>query len=321
MTTMLLWTTLVAASLLLPSVANGFCQPFVELGTSTTYSYQFLHGLGIDLAPGATSFKFKVSASNDVHVALLQYDGVTSQNIYEVVIGGWGNTQSVIRTGKQYRNRVIARHRPLSATQFRDFWISWANGVISVGSGVEVGVGSFMTWTDPSPHPVNYIAVSTGWGSKGLWEFWRYLPLVCLETANSYHYHSVDDFGVHLNGRTSFTFWVKAINDAHIALLRKKGVYHINMYEIVIGGGRNTYSVIREKKLGLNLARAVHAPLSRNKHLPFWISFSDDTISVGAGTVVGTRQFMSWTDPTPTQIRYVAVSTGLGSTGKWLFSK
>ncbi|XP_048247452.1 C3 and PZP-like alpha-2-macroglobulin domain-containing protein 8 [Haliotis rufescens] len=178
-----------------------------------------------------------------------------------------------------------------------------------------------MTWTDPFPHPVNYIAVSTGWGSTGLWKFERYLPLVCMETANSYQYHSVNDLGVHLKGRTSFTFWVKATNDAHIALLRNKGVYNKNMYEIVIGGGRNTNSVIREKKLGPILAHAIHAPLSGNKHLSFWISFSGGTISVGAGTVVGTRQFMSWTDPTPTQIRYVGVSTGWGSTGKWLFSK
>ncbi|XP_071084712.1 uncharacterized protein [Haliotis cracherodii] len=291
----------------------------VSLATNTVYRYQSLHNLGVDLAPGATSFTFKVRASNDAHLALLRDDGVTDQNIYEVVIGGWGNTQSVIRTGMQHANRVTVRHTPLSASKFRDFWISWENGVISVGAGTEVGVGRFMSWRDPSPHTVRFIAVSTGWGSTGLWQFERILPLVCLETANDYHYHSLHDRGFHLNGRTSFTFWVKTTNDAHIALLRNKGDYDQNMYEIVIGGWRNTQSVIRDRKQGRNLARARHAPLSGNKHLPFWISFSDGTIAVGAGTEVGRRQFMSWRDPSPTLISYVGVATGWGSTGKWLF--
>ncbi|XP_046568666.1 C3 and PZP-like alpha-2-macroglobulin domain-containing protein 8, partial [Haliotis rubra] len=126
---------------------------YVELETTTTYNYQSLHQQGVELTPGVTSFKFKVRASNDAHVALLQEDGVTNRNIYEIVIGGWRNTQSVIRTGMQHANRVTARHRPLSATQFRDFWISWDSGVISVGTGTAVGAGRFMSWRDPSPHP------------------------------------------------------------------------------------------------------------------------------------------------------------------------
>ena len=33
------------------------------------------------------------------------------------------------------------------------------------------GVDVFMQWTDPNPIRVNYIAVMTGWGSIGYWEF------------------------------------------------------------------------------------------------------------------------------------------------------
>ncbi|XP_048247355.1 uncharacterized protein LOC124145114 [Haliotis rufescens] len=318
MTTMQLLMTMVAAALV-PSVTNGICLPYVELATTTTHNYQSLSEQGVDLAPGTTSFKFKVRASNDAHLVLLQADGVTDENAYEVVIGGWNNTQSVIRKGMAQANRVTTRHTPLFAFHSHDFWISWENGVIAVGTGMEVGVGTFMSWTDPSPHAVRDIAVYTGWGSTGLWQFESNLPLVCLETADDYHYHSVDDGGFHLNGQSSFTFWVRATNDAHIALLRNKGLYENDMYEIVIGGWHNTKSVIRDRKGGPILALARHVPLSGNKHLPFWISFSGGTISVGAGTEVGTRQFMSWTDPTPTQIRYVGVATGWGSTGKWLF--
>ncbi|XP_067668692.1 uncharacterized protein [Haliotis asinina] len=314
----LLTTTL--AAVMLSAVTDG-CPPFVELATTTTYSYQSLHEQGVDLSPGATSFKFKVRASNDAHVALLQNEGVTNRYIYEIVIGGWANTQSVIRTGMQHANRVTARHRPLSATRFRDFWISWDGGVISVGTGTTVGVGRFMSWRDPSPHTVRYIAVSTGWRSTGQWQFGLNYTVTCLATGNDYHYNSLADLGFRLNGQTSFTFWVKATNDAHIALLSSRDNYVNNMFEIVIGGWRNTQSVIRNRKQGPNLATVRHRPLSGSKHLPFWISFSGGRIAVGAGRDVGSRTFLSWTDQAVTQIRYVSVATGWGATGKWLFCK
>ncbi|XP_046564874.1 uncharacterized protein LOC124273644 [Haliotis rubra] len=317
MRNMQLLTTLVAA-VLLSSGADG-CPPYVELATTTTYNYQSLHQQGVELTPGATSFKFKVRASNDAHVALLQDDGVTDRYIYEIVIGGWRNTQSVIRTGMQHDNRVTARHRPLSATRFRDFWISWDSGVISVGTGTAVGAGRFMSWRDPSPHPVRYIAVSTGWGSTGVWRFEPNVPSACLETGDDYHYHSLENLGFQLNGQTSFTFWVKTTNDAHIALLSNRDNYDHSMFEIVIGGWRNTQSVIRNRKQGPNLASVRHMPLSGSKHQPFWISFSGSRISVGSGRVVGRRTFLSWIDQSVTQIRYVSVATGWGSTGKWIF--
>ncbi|XP_046556761.1 uncharacterized protein LOC124265984 [Haliotis rubra] len=314
---MQLLTTLVAAVLL--SFGADGCPPYVELETTTTYNYQSLLQQGVVLTPGATSFKFKVRASSDAHVALLQDDGVTDRYIYEIVIGGWRNTQSVIRTGMQHDNRVTARHRPLSATRFRDFWISWDSGVISVGTGTAVGAGRFMSWRDPSPHPVRYIAVSTGWGSTGVWRFEPNVPSACLETGNDYHYHSLEDLGFHLNGQTSFTFWVKTTNDAHIALLSNRDNYDHSMFEIVIGGWRNTQSVIRNRKQGPNLASVHHMPLSGSKHQPFWISLSGSRISVGSGRVVGRRTFLSWIDQSVTQIRYVSVATGWGSTGKWIF--
>ncbi|XP_046564872.1 uncharacterized protein LOC124273641, partial [Haliotis rubra] len=249
----------------------------VSLTTNTDYQYQSLHSLGVDVASRATSFTFKVRASNDAHVALLQDEGVTDRNIYEVVIGGWGNTQSVIRTGMQHANRVTARHRPLNGTQFRDFWISWEDGVISVGTGKVVGVGMFMSWTDPPLTPSGTSLCLLGGGQRVCGE--RILPLACLATGNDYHYHSLDDLGFHLNEQTAFTFWVKTTKDAHIALLSNRDNYDYSMFEIVIGGWGNTMSVIRNRKQGPNLASVRHTPLSGSKHLPFWISFSADTIA------------------------------------------
>ncbi|XP_067668071.1 uncharacterized protein [Haliotis asinina] len=302
---------------------------YVELATDTQYNYQSLQEVDVPLTPGTASFKFRVQASNDVHVALLTYDGETGQNIYEIVIGGWGNTRSTIRTAMQGTNRVEAFHSPLSPTEFRQFWISWESGEISVGTGSNVSTGLFMTFTDSSPHDVNYPAVTTGYGSTGSWQFESDgccpfgPPIAGVVTGNVYQYKSLTSRGVRLtNGRNcvlSLVFWIRAANDAHIALVANDGNTDNNIYEVVIGGFRNGKSVIRESKQGANEAVALHKHLSPDQHLPFWISYDSGRIAVGYGVTVGRREFMSWTDTTPNNVKFVSISTGFGSDGHWLF--
>ena len=43
-----------------------------------------------------------------------------------------------------------------------------------VGDGNIIGVTEFMRYDDPSPTEVNYIAISTGWGTSGEWTFGMY---------------------------------------------------------------------------------------------------------------------------------------------------
>jgi len=55
------------------------------------------------------------------------------------------------------------------------------------------------------------------------------------------------DVGVTLVGLTSITFQVRAAMNAHVGLTPQRGVYGVNnMYEIVLGSTRNTYTVIRQ---------------------------------------------------------------------------
>ncbi|XP_078602190.1 uncharacterized protein LOC144876595 isoform X2 [Branchiostoma floridae x Branchiostoma japonicum] len=115
-------------------------------------------------------FTFDVRAKSDVHVAL------SSQNqdlddMYEIVIGGWSNTQSVIRRSKQGNNLVTAFTFGINSERvYRKFWITWSsNGTIAVG---KVGdTQPFMQWTDPDPLPITYAGYTTGWGSTGEWVF------------------------------------------------------------------------------------------------------------------------------------------------------
>jgi hypothetical protein len=53
---------------------------------------------------------------------------------FEIVIGGWSNSQSVIRDRPKGPNLVTAYTAGiLSATQYRYFWVAWGDGKIRVG--------------------------------------------------------------------------------------------------------------------------------------------------------------------------------------------
>ena len=125
--------------------------------------------MGVDVR-GHKSFTFDVMACNDAHIAL-SLDKNDKANTYEIVIGGWGNSQSVIRDCKQCAHMDTARNRPVDCTHYRPFWVSWRDNIIKVGTGHDVGKNRFLIWKDNSPHGVNYVAVATGFGATGKWKF------------------------------------------------------------------------------------------------------------------------------------------------------
>lgn len=117
------------------------------------------------------SVHFTVTASNDARVAFFVEPADEGYEHYEVVLSGWGNTQSVIREASQGDNHaVIDTTGFLSAAEPREFWASAWQGEIKVGTGADVGSNVIMSWTDPDPIDPRYVAVSTGFGSEGLWD-------------------------------------------------------------------------------------------------------------------------------------------------------
>ncbi|XP_035689653.1 uncharacterized protein LOC118424952 [Branchiostoma floridae] len=122
-------------------------------------------------------FTFEVQTNNDVHVALSSMNQ-DLDDMYEIVIGGWSNTQSVIRRGKQGSNLVTASTPGInSREEYRKFRITWSSdGTIAVERRGETQ-WTFMQWTDPNPLPINYAGYSTGWGSDGLWKFYAELAV------------------------------------------------------------------------------------------------------------------------------------------------
>lgn len=113
---------------------------------------------------------FEFMGCNDAYLILSENrdDSVKS---YEVLFGGWQNTLSVIRTCRQCQSLATASHSPLSCHTYRPFWVSWVNGTVRAGEGKNVGINTFMEWTDPTPHPVNFLGISSWKTAPTQWKF------------------------------------------------------------------------------------------------------------------------------------------------------
>merc|ERR1712072_1609455 len=110
---------------------------------------------------------FDVKAKNDAHIGFFS-DKKSTKEVYEIVLSGWGNKQSVIRESNQGRNQVTkATVGLLSQNSVKSFWADAKNGLVRVGTGKKVGSNLLMQWKDPKPHDVKYVGLMTGWGATG----------------------------------------------------------------------------------------------------------------------------------------------------------
>ncbi|XP_053617747.1 uncharacterized protein LOC128679486 isoform X2 [Plodia interpunctella] len=133
----------------------------LDVATEDNLQYQFF-----PVAHGSVTFK--VRAANDAHIALT-VGPQESDPMYEVFIGGWGNTKSVIRRNRTKPEKVeIETPDILNGGEFRGFWVRWDGGIISAGRENEVI--PFISWTDPEPFPIGFVGVCTGWGASGSWK-------------------------------------------------------------------------------------------------------------------------------------------------------
>ncbi|CAH1794507.1 unnamed protein product [Owenia fusiformis] len=289
-----------------------------EVQINTPNDYNFKHGW---VATGDTKFfTFAVQACSDAHLELQATPGDTDNLNYEIVIGGWSNTQSVIRTRKMGPNvAVFQTPNLLSCSAFHLFWLSWAGGVIEVGTGSSYGAGRFLGWQDPNPHAVTAISMTTGYGSNGVWRFLHSSDKsVLINTPNDYEF--VHGY-MNVHDRVGVQFEIQACNDAHIALESKPSVVGVpQAYEIVLGGWSNTRSVIRDGKQGTEKV-TVDTPnlLNCTVFLPFWVTWQNGIIRVGKGFSYGRNLLMEWQDTTPKPVTVISVATGWGSTANWNF--
>mmetsp|Transcript_20169 Transcript_20169/g.26169 ORF Transcript_20169/g.26169 Transcript_20169/m.26169 type:complete len:581 (-) Transcript_20169:804-2546(-) len=108
--------------------------------------------------------KFKAKGEDNIVVALSPMLGhCDSPGMYEIVIGGWKNTKSIIRRKAQGDECAVSMEpRLCSPNHFTPFWAMQLNGVVSIGIGENVGENIVVAWKDPHSIPCSYVSF-TGW--------------------------------------------------------------------------------------------------------------------------------------------------------------
>jgi len=126
----------------------------------------------------AGSLTFSVNAKHDAHIALgsSKYAMVPGQRLiqdhYEIVLGGWGNTRSVIRKATLGADAVEASNiSVLSYGLFREFRVTWDETTLKVERFINGQWKEFMAITRTlNMEMIDRAYVLTGYGSAGAWK-------------------------------------------------------------------------------------------------------------------------------------------------------
>ncbi|CAL1532447.1 unnamed protein product [Lymnaea stagnalis] len=144
---------------------------FVSVFTPDSYTYRFVPEVAVD---NKNFLTFKIKAKCDAQIALCAIYGDVERKTYEICLGAEENSKSYIRDGSLGAVKCEANTvNLLSDTEFRYFWLSWANNHVEVGKGAKYGNARFLSWEVPvnRQFKVNSMAVATSRATKGQWEF------------------------------------------------------------------------------------------------------------------------------------------------------
>ncbi|ETO36910.1 hypothetical protein RFI_00151 [Reticulomyxa filosa] len=149
---------------------------------STRDYYTYQHWMQVDKTGSNTSEKGKIrfmaKAQNDVHLCL-GCNKKHQDRHWEIVIGGWGNTMSVIRSENQGNHHAaVGTHKIVNNDEFRDFWIKWdtKENYLQVGKTADINDKNIVmkvSYSVANSLKIVYIGICTGWGSSGEWVFFR----------------------------------------------------------------------------------------------------------------------------------------------------
>ena len=100
-------------------------------------------------------FKLKIKTKNDAHILI--------NNNYEIVIGGWSNTKSVIRKGIDGTDVLCESNSVvLDANNYKDFNIKIQNNKLIIENLMEAAIDE---------NKIKSVKIHTGFGSEGYWDY------------------------------------------------------------------------------------------------------------------------------------------------------
>ena len=115
---------------------------------------------------------FTVMVCQDAIVTLQEYPGINHYNSYEVIFGLNNERTEVLNTAGGNTLAYANTKDILSCSSPRQFWISWEDKLLEIGSGPSPGVSRFLQWDMTSTYySIRAAAFSTIGTHKGLWEF------------------------------------------------------------------------------------------------------------------------------------------------------
>ena len=116
---------------------------------------------------------FTVRATTDAFIGYFSYLSTFGNGggLYEIVIGGWSDTKSIINRKGSGVSPLTDTLDILNPNEDRPFWVDAKNGLVRLGKGNTLGNDIIVQWQDPSPLDPIYIGFMTQSGSTGIWNY------------------------------------------------------------------------------------------------------------------------------------------------------
>ncbi|CAH1795136.1 unnamed protein product, partial [Owenia fusiformis] len=126
-------------------------------------------------------FRFEVKTCKAASICLGATSNARPSEVYQIELGGGGNTKSFIAKGKHGARRVLMNTPNIvSCTQYRPFWVRATRKAqmlrIEVGTGLCIGENMFMTWTDPysvAPYGSGFVSGSSYYSAPAFWKVYH----------------------------------------------------------------------------------------------------------------------------------------------------
>ncbi len=291
--------------------------------------YAWEHTQNISI-PGEGAVVFEALTTADLIICFAE--NITDRNaLYEIVIGAFHNTKSIIRKGAQNplhgHVQVEASQTPravIAGNQWITYWASVKDGLVMYGRGKVIGQNAMLEWQDPNPlTSINKIGFSS-WNApikfrnvqiysssqparqeSKLTKNWE--PIVMNDAFTVQKSSGVYSWeypkNTKISGNTAVTFDAKGTTDL-ILCFAEEADNKSAMYEAVIGGWGNTQTVIRKFRqnphhghVRVRANENINAMVQPNVWASYWLSVNNGLVQIGRGNVPGQNITLQWQDP------------------------
>lgn len=282
---------------------------FTSAAANKTYTYRDAW----KLPPEGGVVTFRAQGPENIRIGLHDHKGSNTRRFtYEIAIGAKGNTETHI---KSKAGTVVNRSTSSNASimlpdQVNQYWFSYKNGHLTLGSGGIPGEDVIISWKDPIKRgTIPYFSFSSG-EKEVRYSNVKVSEYVSSKEQNRYtatnrngEYKVRNSWEFVTPGSGTIVTKVQAAHDAMIGLLTSNTGQPV--YDVIIGSENNKETVLR--KNGNVVARVDHRIKNMNPH-PYWLSIHDGIITFGSGLTAGKEELIRWQDDEKTAIRYFGFS-------------